>query len=530
MSKSVFRELYRMIGLVLIVVLCGSGAASFHFVRGAIRSNLERTLASAGKEAASSQEARNTQLQAREQETRRAFENELRNELAVLQQALPSAVWNLDTQTTNGVLQAYVSKSSIRAAWVLDDVGGLFAGMIREGTDIRPASAGWTPPAGAGVFSAPILHDKQPAGTVFLLADEAPLERGLASVREDLDRVARENQHLLDSLQSEFATQVSSIMARGRLAEGLVTFVVTLFVVHLFVRRRVVRPVTYIVQTLQDNAGQIRMASQQVAEGSSTLSDSAASQTDSTHAAAAHLNQLSESLAEQARGAESVTGLMTSTSAVVSEASDVMKRLTQSMGEVDASSAQMQRIVGTIDEIAFQTNILALNAAVEAARAGEAGAGFAIVAEEVRSLAQRAAEAARGTAALIEQNHRSIQAGGGLLEQTSRAFAAMQQRSAEVSALISQMSDLSQRQASDIEELRGQVGGVESNVVEIASRSEEAAAAAEELSAQSDELAEVTSRLAGLFGLEARHLGVKPQPQVPHPKPAAPHSGQFLRA
>ena len=139
---------------------------------------------------------------------------------------------------------------------------------------------------------------------------------------------------------------------------------------------------------------------------------------------------------QNAGNASEADGLMKQTNVVVKKANDAMQDLTKSMQDITSASEETSKIIKTIDEIAFQTNLLALNAAVEAARAGEAGAGFAVVAEEVRNLAMRAAEAAKNTSQLIEDTVRKIRDGSELVGKTNEAFGAVAANASKVGELV----------------------------------------------------------------------------------------------
>jgi methyl-accepting chemotaxis protein/methyl-accepting chemotaxis protein-1 (serine sensor receptor) len=169
--------------------------------------------------------------------------------------------------------------------------------------------------------------------------------------------------------------------------------------------------------------------------------------------------------------------------------------MTVSMTEINASSENISRIIKTIDEIAFQTNILALNAAVEAARAGEAGMGFAVVADEVRSLAQRCARAAKDTAELIEQSIARSREGSGRLEQMARAVGANSELAGKVSALSAEVNDGTESQARGIEQIAAAIAEMETVVQRTAASAEESASAAQELTAQADGLRHIVSDL-----------------------------------
>ncbi|MGA2403654.1 MAG: methyl-accepting chemotaxis protein, partial [Syntrophobacteraceae bacterium] len=163
------------------------------------------------------------------------------------------------------------------------------------------------------------------------------------------------------------------------------------------------------------------------------------------------------------------------------------------------ASEKTQKIIKTIDEIAFQTNLLALNAAVEAARAGEAGAGFAVVADEVRNLAMRAAEAAKNTAALIEGNVKMIQTGADLAKSMGGEFSEVASSVLKASSLIREISEASREQAQGVQQINQAVAGVDKVVQENAANAEEAAATSTQLKEQAERMLHFVSRLMVLI-------------------------------
>jgi methyl-accepting chemotaxis protein/methyl-accepting chemotaxis protein-1 (serine sensor receptor) len=170
------------------------------------------------------------------------------------------------------------------------------------------------------------------------------------------------------------------------------------------------------------------------------------------------------------------------------------------MGEIHAQSGKIAKIVKAIDEIAFQTNILALNAAVEAARAGEAGMGFAVVADEVRNLAQRSAQAARETSALIEESIAKSNDGKSKVDLVALAVREIIGEAAKVKALVDQVSTGSSQQAQGTVQISRAITQMEQVTQQTAANAEEGAAAAEELTAQSGALKEIVVRLTELVG------------------------------
>ena len=167
-----------------------------------------------------------------------------------------------------------------------------------------------------------------------------------------------------------------------------------------------------------------------------------------------------------AEGANQADRLMQEATGIIVRANATMKNLTVSMNEISQASEDTQKIIKTIDEIAFQTNLLALNAAVEAARAGEVGAGFAVVADEVRNLAMRAAEAAKSTANLIEGTVKKINNGSSVVHKTNTEFAEVAAIVTKASELAGEIAASSQEQAQGIDHLNGGSGNGQSGPTE----------------------------------------------------------------
>ncbi|MFH0995877.1 MAG: methyl-accepting chemotaxis protein [Pseudomonadota bacterium] len=209
---------------------------------------------------------------------------------------------------------------------------------------------------------------------------------------------------------------------------------------------------------------------------SQMLSEAASDQAAALEETSSSMEEMSAMIAKNAENTARANELMVKAKQMTESANGSMDELTQSMSDIGHASEQTQKIVKTIDEIAFQTNLLALNAAVEAARAGEAGAGFAVVADEVRNLAMRAAEAARNTSGLMGDIVNKVKAGEHLVEVTSSSFKQVGVSSAKVVELMGEIAAASQEQSEGISQVNKAVVAMSTVTQQNAASSEELAA------------------------------------------------------
>ncbi len=248
-----------------------------------------------------------------------------------------------------------------------------------------------------------------------------------------------------------------------------------------------------IIGRINESADQVSSGSDQVSGGAQALSQGATEQASSVEELAATIHIISEQINENAANAHEANDRTNVAVSEMGSANDKMKELVGAMDEISASSDETQKIIKTIEDIAFQTNILALNAAVEAARAGAAGKGFAVVADEVRNLAGKSAEAAKNTTSLIENTVAAINKGNSLVTEVADKMSNAMEASNVVVDLNMKISEASKQSADSVTQVTVGIEQISSVVQTNSATAEESAAASEELSGQANMLKEMVS-------------------------------------
>ncbi len=255
--------------------------------------------------------------------------------------------------------------------------------------------------------------------------------------------------------------------------------------------------------SLGAGADQTAAAANQVSGSSQTLAEGASEQAASLEETSASLEEISSMTKRNAESASKAKTLANQTRQAAETGAGSMAEMKRAMHGIKESSANIAKIVKTIDEIAFQTNILALNAAVEAARAGEAGAGFAVVAEEVRSLAQRSAQSAKETATKIEDSVTRSEAGVQISVKVAESFDEIVAKARQVDELVAEIASASNEQTQGIGQVTTAVSQMDKVTQTNAAGAEEAASASEELNAQAELMRESVRHLQELVGAAA---------------------------
>jgi len=276
----------------------------------------------------------------------------------------------------------------------------------------------------------------------------------------------------------------------------LVLGAVVVFIIH----REVAAPLNRIAGNLLDQAAQVNGASGQLTATSQTLAEGSSEQASSLEETSSSLEEMSSMTKRNAENTGKANQLAKQARSAADRGVGDMATMATAMNDIKGSSDDIAKIIKTIDEIAFQTNILALNAAVEAARAGEAGLGFAVVADEVRNLAQRCAQAAKETSAKIEG---AIAKSGQGVQITGKVASALNEiviKARQVDELVAEVAGASREQTEGIAQINMAVGQMDKVTQSNAATAEESAAAAEELNAHAETMRESVAELMQLIG------------------------------
>ncbi len=323
-------------------------------------------------------------------------------------------------------------------------------------------------------------------------------EAVLAEAKNTASGSAETTSKLASSAASSLSTAATTMVVG--LSIGLVVGVLLAF----FLTRSITVPIKRVADTLSLGAEQTASAAGQVSSSSQSLAEGASEQAASLEETSSSLEEMSSMTKRNAESAHKVKELGSQARSAGDVALKDMQAMGVAMDDIKKSSDDIAKIIKTIDEIAFQTNILALNAAVEAARAGEAGAGFAVVADEVRSLAQRCAQAAKDTAVKIEDSVQKSANGVQISTKVAKSLEEIVGKARQVDELASEVAASSQEQSQGIEQVNTAVTQMDKVTQSNAANAEESASAAEELNAQADNLKDAVHDLLCLVDGEGK--------------------------
>jgi methyl-accepting chemotaxis protein len=301
-------------------------------------------------------------------------------------------------------------------------------------------------------------------------------------------QIARFNAQLRETAQRQ--ALINNFLLIGGLIWGAI-----FAVIGVVIARAAMRQLFKAAETLMaSSSGNIAFAAQ-ITSSARALADGASSQAAALEETAATLEEISSMTKRNAQSASDAKTLSTQTREMADMGAAHMHAMQAAMDAIKSASTDVTKILKTIDEIAFQTNILALNAAVEAARAGEAGAGFAVVAEEVRNLAQRSAQAARDTTAKIQDSTAKSQEGVRISTEVADNFKAIQRQIQELDRLVAEIASASSEQNSGLQQLNSSVAQMDQVTQQNAATAEASSCAASELNSHAGDISLVVGDL-----------------------------------
>jgi methyl-accepting chemotaxis protein len=333
------------------------------------------------------------------------------------------------------------------------------------------------------------------------LANEKLLREAAPQSSAVLEEIRKYHAGVQAAAQQEFAGQLSRMEFKLRCqAAGLGVVLLALLFAGWRLKSRIAAELAGMAFELDkvsqgsgNSAAQVSVSSQSLAEGSSE-------QAASIEETSASLEELASMARNNAELTNHCKGWMSEVRGVVAEVDQLLNQTAAAIQEINRSSEATSKVIKTIEEIAFQTNILALNAAVEAARAGEAGAGFAVVADEVRNLAQRCAQAAKETSVLIEAAVTAARRGTQLTATTQTTYKKNIETAGKVGTAMDEIAASVKEQSEGLAQINTAVTQMDKVTQSNAASAEESAAAAEELSAQAETMKEVVHQLLRLVG------------------------------
>jgi methyl-accepting chemotaxis protein/methyl-accepting chemotaxis protein-1 (serine sensor receptor) len=323
------------------------------------------------------------------------------------------------------------------------------------------------------------------------------------------EQIQQQAQAFLNDQRRKMATAAEDARAKAATNRMIAFLVIALtgfcaVFITLSLRRMIVELTTMTAEVAK-GAGQVARAAVQMNSVSQSLAQGASEQSASLEQTSASTEQISSMVHKNAANSRTVAEFTTTANRVLTEANQKLHQMLESMKDISTSSEKISKIIRVIDEIAFQTNILSLNAAVEAARAGEAGMGFAVVAEEVRNLAQRCSQAAKDTSVLIAESIAHARTGKVRLDEVAQSMQQVTANSSEIGRLSGEVSSGSDEQSRGIEQISRAILQIQEVTQKNAASAEQGSSAGGQMQSESEHLNRAVRRMRETLGLSDLH-------------------------
>jgi hypothetical protein len=280
----------------------------------------------------------------------------------------------------------------------------------------------------------------------------------------------------------------------------IVSATILIIFILFFIKKSVIHPIKEAIEMIQVGGSDMLQASTQISDASCSLAEGANKEASSVEEVTATLEESNSINFKNAENVKIANNLAKDSTLSAQNGYEKLEQLILSIQDINNSSSKISKIVKTIDEIAFQINLLSLNAAVEAARAGEHGLGFAVVAEEVKNLANRSANAARETSVIIDESIEQVRKSDEITKDTSKSFGDILEKTKNTALLIADITLSIEEQNEGMLQISKAMEGVDMVTQQTASSSEEVAAASEELNAQANSMNESIQTILRIIG------------------------------